>query len=71
MYSPNLPALQQLYRLNRSSTEFHDHLSNVLYGEEYRRCVLNLPEDDLVWLVDYLDLVCFRIALPHPPLKPL
>jgi hypothetical protein len=67
MSSPTPPALQRLHRLNRSLSGFHDQLSNALYGREYRQCVPNLQGDDLAWLVDYLDKVCCRIALPHSP----
>ena len=70
MPPPSQPALQQLDRLNRSSSGFHDQLSGVLYGERYQRCVPNLQGDDLVWLVDYLGEVRRHVALPHPPLKP-
>jgi len=83
MFSPGLPALQQLNRLDRSSPDFHDQLSNALYGEEYKKCVEKykkcgeeykkcvpeLQDDDLVWLVDYLDTVCCRVALPRSLLK--
>jgi len=62
--------LQQLHRLERSSPNFHDQLCNVLYGEEYVKCVSSIKGDDLVWLVDYLDEVRRRVALPHSPLKP-
>jgi len=62
--------LKQLRRLDRSSPKFHDQLSNVLYGEDYKQCVPNLQGDDLVWLVDYLDKVCRRIVVVlHSPLK--
>ena len=61
MTSPNL--LQQLHHLDRSSSEFHDQLSNILYGEEYERHVADLDNDDLVSLVDYLDKVRCCVAL--------
>ena len=67
---PLLSILQQLSRINRSSPGFHDQLSNVLYGREYKRCIPNLQGEDLVWLVDYLDKVSRRIVLPHSLLKP-
>ena len=67
MSSPTSSALQQLYRLNRSSSEFHDQVSNILYGEEYQRCVQDLQGDDLEWVVDYLDKVRRRVALPRFP----
>jgi len=68
--SPNSPTLQQLHRLDSSSPEFHDQLCNVLYGEEYVKCVPNLEGDDSVWLVDYLDKVRSRVTLLHSPFKP-
>lgn len=57
MSSPSFPALQQLHNLNGSLSEFHDQLTNVLYGEEYRQCVPNLQGNDLMWLVEYLNKV--------------
>jgi len=69
MSSPSPPALQRLHRLDRSSSDFQDQLSNALYGEEYKRCVSNLQGDDLVWLVDYLDKVRRPIALSRSPLN--
>jgi len=72
MLSPNSPALQKLYRLDRSSpAEFHGQLSNVLYGEEYQRCVPNLQGDNVVWLIDYLDEVRYHMTSPRSPLKPV
>jgi len=70
MPSPSPPVLQKLHRLNGYSSRFHTQLSNVLYGEEYQRCVPNLQGEDLVWLVDYLDKVRCCVALPHSTLKP-
>jgi hypothetical protein len=67
---PGSPVLRQLDRLNRSSPDFHDQLSGIVYGEEYKQCVPNLQDDELVWLVDYLDRVRRRVALPHSPLMP-
>ena len=61
MTSQNL--LQQLRDLDESSPEYHDQLSNMIYGEEYKRCVGGLQGDDLVELVDYLDKVRCRVAL--------
>jgi len=70
MSSPSSPALQRFHLLDRSSPDFDDQLSNVLYGEEYKRCVPNLEDDDLAWLVDYLDKVRRPIAIPNSPFKP-
>jgi len=69
MSLPSSPALQKLHDLDRSLSEFHDQLSNVLYGEEYTRCVKDFQGNDLVWLVDYLDKVRRRIAPPYSPFK--
>jgi hypothetical protein len=60
---PSHSLLEQLDRLNRSSLRFHDQLSNILFGEEYNQCVPELQNDDLAWLVDYLDGVRRRITL--------
>ena len=71
MPSPDAPVLQQLSLLDKSSPDFHDQLCHVLYGEEYSECIPSLRGDDLVWLIDYLDKVRLRVALPHSPLKPV
>ena len=55
MSSPSSPALQRLYRLDRSLPDFHDQLYETLYGREYAQCEQNLEGDDLMWLVGYLD----------------
>ena len=70
MSSPSSPASQQFHQLDKSSPDFPDKLCNVLYGEEYTKCVLILQGDELVWLVDYLDKVRRRVSFPYSPLKP-
>ena len=70
MSPPISPALQQLNSLGRSSPDFHDQLRSVLYGKEYVQCVSNLEDDDLTWLVNYLDEIRRRVALLHSLLKP-
>jgi len=67
MPSPNHPALEQLRRLDRSLSGFHTQLCNGLNGEEYKKCVPNLEDDDSAWLVDYLDEVR-AASLPFPTL---
>jgi len=47
--------LEQLRRLDTSSPEFHDRVSNILGGGEYREWVSTIEGDDLVGLVGYLD----------------
>ena len=66
---PPYDPYEQLYRLDRSSSRFHDQLSNVLYGGEYKKTVLNLQDNDLIRLIDYLDEVRRRIPLFHSPLN--
>ena len=61
--------LPQLHLLDRSSSTFHDQLSNILYGEEFRQKAPNLETEGLVWLVDYLDKVRRRISFLRSPLK--
>lgn len=57
MALPGSPALLKLHLLDGSSPDFDDQVCNVLYGEGYARCVPDLREDDLVWLINYLDRV--------------
>jgi hypothetical protein len=64
MSSSAPPPLQQLSRLDRASSEFPQQLDNVLRGQEYKQCVLNLQGDDLTWLVNYLDEVCRPVDPP-------
>jgi len=71
MSSPARPALQRLHQLDKSSPGFQDQLCNVLHGKEYQNCVPNIQGDDLVWLIEYLNSVCCRIALPHSQLTPV
>ena len=58
--------LQQLRRLNRSSSGFHDQLTKILYGKDYQQCAPNLQGNDLVWLINYLDKVWHYITFSHP-----
>jgi len=66
---PNIasPVLQKLHQLDGSSSGFHDELSSIFYGEEYRRCAEDLQGDDLLWLVGYLDKVRYHFTLPCSP----
>ena len=58
-----------LEQLGKSSSEFHNKVSNILYGEEYKQWVPTIQGDDLVGLVDYLDKVRCRVSLLRSPLK--
>lgn len=55
MSSSSPGPLGQLLRLNKSSSKFHDRVSNILYGQEYQQWVQGIEGDDVVALVDYLD----------------
>ena len=55
MNTPNI--LEQLRGFDRTSPQFHKHLSNFLRSEGYRSVVPNLRGEDLAWLVEYLDSV--------------
>jgi len=57
MSPPSHPVLQQLPPLDKSSSRFHDQLSDILHKEEFKICVPGLQDDDLMWLVEYLDKV--------------
>jgi len=67
---PSGSPLKQLRRLDRSSSKFHDRISSILYGEEYKQWVPTIQGDDLVGLVDYLDKVRCRVSLLRSPLNP-
>ena len=64
MSSPHSTTLRQLRHLDESSPNFHDQLTSVLSGEKYEQSVPNLQNNDLVFLVDYLDKVRRHVALP-------
>ena len=55
MSSPTYNPLERLLRLDDSSPEFHDQLSNILYGKRYQDWVKRIEGDDAVRLVEYLD----------------
>lgn len=64
MFSPTSPVLRELDLLNRSSPDLHDQLCRILHGEEYVQCEKNLEQDnELVWLVDFLDEVRHLIII--------
>ena len=68
MFSNRLP--QQLYHLDRTSSTFHDQVSEILYGEEYNQWIPTVQDDDLVMVVDILDKVRFHVSHLRSPLKP-
>lgn len=56
--------LHKLRRLDQSSPEFPDHLTNLLYEHGHRDYVANLRDPDSEWLVEYLDNVSLPCYLP-------
>ena len=54
--------LQQLDRLDKSSPQFPDRLTGFFYGKEYEGCFPGLGDQDVVWLIEYLDNVRPYIA---------
>ena len=60
---PTHPVLLKFLFLNNSGISFGDELVGLLGGEDYRRCVNTVSDDNLKWLIEYLDDVC-RVALP-------
>ena len=62
--------LNQLRRLDASSSTFHHQVNDLLHGEEYKRWMSNLgQDDDLVGLVEYLDKVRPRASFVRSPLN--
>ena len=47
--------LEQLRLLDASSASFADRIAEVLHGEEYQRCIPDLQNGKLEWLVEFLD----------------
>ena len=66
MAAPSSPTLRNLHNLNAASSDFQDQLINLLDDEEYVRCIPNLGETDLAWLVDYLGEVRHLAAATLP-----
>ena len=62
MSPPSSQALQELDRLDKASSDFDNKLRDVLYGQEYALHEEHFEDDDLVWLIDYLDEVCRCVA---------
>ena len=64
---PSYPILQKLNNLDKSSSEFHVRLNDVLYAEEYIQCVTDIQGDNSAWLIDFLDNVGCVVCLGHHP----
>ena len=64
-YKPSHNILQQLDRLERSSLDFPNQLTNLLDGQEYNYFFFTagLRVEDIAWLVEYLDNVRLSFSL--------
>jgi len=49
--------LLQFDRLDKNSPQFQDQLTSLLHNEEFKDCIPELRDEDVVWLVEYLDKV--------------
>ena len=47
--------LLQFDRLDQNSSQFQDQLTGLLHNEEFKDCIPELRDEDVVWLVEYLD----------------
>jgi hypothetical protein len=63
--------LQQLFDLDRSSSEFPNQLTSILLREDCMNQVQVLPCEDLGKFVEYLDSVCVQIVFTCSPLNGL
>ena len=54
--------LQQFKQRHRSSPQFLDQLTSLLSKNEYKECIPNLQDHEVVWLVNYPDKVCLYSA---------
>jgi len=59
-------SLQRLYDFDRSSTQFPDQLDKLLHDKEYVGGLLELPEPELVQLVNHLNNVGFCLCDRSP-----
>ena len=55
--------LQQLRYLDKTSPQFHEHLSNFFRGNVYQDILPGIQNEGLAWLVEYLDSVRPQITL--------
>ena len=55
--------LEQLGCLDKSSPSFPNQLTSLLCEKGYKDCIPKLQDEDVVWLVEYLDNVCLYITL--------
>ena len=68
MSLPSSPALRRLHHLDRSSPDFCDQLHDVLSEQEYAPNQKSFEQNDLVWIIDYLDEVRHGVFHLRSPL---
>ena len=61
--------LQPLHDLDRTSPQFYEQLIDFLRSNEYEDVVPSLQNEDLTWLVEYLDSVSLQTTSLHSPLN--
>ena len=59
--------LQQLHELDKTSPRFHEQLCDFLRGDAYRDGLQNLPSEDSVSLIEYLN--CVSLYIIFSPLR--
>jgi hypothetical protein len=65
-----LTPLQQLRRLDKLSPKFPERLTDLINGQRYRNCIVGLQDEDVAWLVEFLDDVRSRTLRVISLLKP-
>jgi len=55
--------LRQFDRLDKSSPQFPDELTNLFDGGGYKGWIFWLQDEGASWFIEYLDKVCIRIVL--------
>ena len=63
MTPPTHQFLHRIHLLDKSLPDFHEQLDNLLHTGQYDQCVEALGDNDLEWLVNYLDEVRHNVPL--------
>jgi len=64
-FMPSLTPLQQLRRLDELSPQFPDQLTGLLREQVYADNTTNLQDDNLSWVVEYLNDVRPRVSFAN------
>lgn len=60
---PPFDLLHQFHRLDQSSPNFPALIGDIIHRDGYRDCAASLQDDELAWLIEYLDNVRYRVVL--------